>query len=180
MVEFSFLVGSYGVGIWLPQIIKTGHMSDQKVGLIYSGCYVIASVGMIIWSALVDRSGRRICNLALSCLLGAVGFVGAILSSSFWVSLAWVTVALIGITAARSIFWTVPSQFLTGMAAAGGLAFINSIGTIGGFVGPSMMGWLKERTGSFTAGLMAMAGFLVLATLGAWSLKFSRSTRTPA
>jgi nitrate/nitrite transporter NarK len=80
-------------------------------------------------------------------------------------------VALLGITAARAIFWTIPTRFLTGLAAAGGLAFINSVGTIGGFVGPSVIGWLKDRTGSFSAGLLAMAGVLLLATAMAWSLK---------
>jgi ACS family tartrate transporter-like MFS transporter len=88
------------------------------------------------------------------------------------VSLGWITLALIGITSARAIFWTIPTRFLTGMAAAGGLAFINSVGTMGGFAGPSSMGWLKDHTGSFSAGLMLMAGFLGVATVLAWSLKF--------
>jgi len=81
-------------------------------------------------------------------------------------------VALIGITSARAIFWTIPTRFLTGMAAAGGIAFINSIGTLGGFIGPSIMGWLKDRTGSFSAGLLAVSGFLLLATIFSVSLKF--------
>jgi len=80
-------------------------------------------------------------------------------------------VALTGINAARGIFWTIPPRFLTGIAAAGGLAFINSIGTMGGFVGPYMMGWLTDRTGSYTAGLAAMSGFLLLATGLSLSLK---------
>ena len=169
-VQFGFLVGSYGVGIWLPQIIKLGQLSDLAVGFVTSGCYVIASAGMIAWASHVDRKGGKIRNLTLACLLSVAGFVGAIVSGNFWVSLAWVTVALVGINAARSIFWTIPPRFLTGMAAAGGLAFINSIGTMGGFVGPTMVGWLTDRTGSFSAGLMAMAGFLVLAAVMSWSL----------
>lgn len=79
--------------------------------------------------------------------------------------------ALIGITSARAIFWTIPTRFLTGLAAAGGLAFINSIGTLGGFVGPYAVGWLRDTTGSFSAGLMAMASLLMLATIMSWSLK---------
>jgi nitrate/nitrite transporter NarK len=82
-----------------------------------------------------------------------------------------VSLALLGITAARAIFWTIPTRFLTGLAAAGGLAFINSVGTIGGFVGPTVMGWLKDRTGSFSAGLFAMSGFMLLATIFSFSLK---------
>ena len=82
-----------------------------------------------------------------------------------------ILVALSGITSARAIFWTIPTRFLTGLAAAGGLAFINSVATLGGFVGPYAMGWLRDATGSFSAGLMAMAGLLVLATVMSLSLK---------
>ena len=74
------------------------------------------------------------------------------------------SVALIGVSAARAVFWTVPTRFLTGVAAAGGLAFINSIGTVGGFVGPSMMGWLREFSGSYVFGLAAVAAIMVAAT----------------
>ena len=89
----------------------------------------------------------------------------------FWTSVFWMAVAVTGINGARAIFWTIPPRFLTGIAAAGGLAFINSIGTAGGFVGPYVMGFLTERTGSFTAGLFAMFGFLVVASLLALSLR---------
>jgi MFS transporter, ACS family, tartrate transporter len=170
-VQFGFLVGSYGVTLFLPQIIKAGHLSDLEVGFVTSGCFALASIGMIVWAGHVDRHGGKIRNLALACLVAAIGFVGSIAFSSFWVSLAGVTVSLIGINAARGIFWTIPPRFLSGLAAAGGLAFINSIGTAGGFVGPYVMGWLTDETGSFSAGLAAMAGFLLVATGLSWSLK---------
>jgi nitrate/nitrite transporter NarK len=88
----------------------------------------------------------------------------------FWIATASIAVALVGINGARGLFWSIPPRFLTGLAAAGGLAFINSIGTMGGFVGPSIMGWLTDRTGSFSAGLFAMSAFLLLAACLAWSL----------
>jgi nitrate/nitrite transporter NarK len=81
------------------------------------------------------------------------------------------SVALVGVTAARAIFWTIPTRFLTGVAAAGGLAFINSIGTVGGFVGPSMMGWLKEFSGSYVVGLTAVAAIMIAATAASISLR---------
>lgn len=171
VVQFGFTVGAYGAVIWLPQIIQTAHLSNLRIGFVTAACYVLASVGMIVWAAHVDKSGRKIGNLAFACLTSTLGLLLAIYFKNFWVSLAWVSLALLGITAARAIFWTIPTRFLTGLAAAGGLAFINSVGTIGGFVGPYVMGWLKDRTGSFSAGLFAMAGFLLLATLSAWSLK---------
>jgi MFS family permease len=170
-VQFGFTVGAYGAVIWLPQIIKAGHLSNLEVGFVTSACYVLASVGMIVWAAQVDKSGRKIGNLTLACLTSAIGLVLAMIFKNFWVSLAWISLALLGITAARAIFWTIPTRFLTGLAAAGGLAFINSVGTVGGFVGPTVIGWLKDRTGSFSAGLLAMGGFLLLATGMAWSLK---------
>ena len=170
-VQFGFLVGSYGVGLFLPQILKLGNLSDREVGYLSSGAYVVATAGMIVWAGQVDRRGGKIVNLALACLVSAVGFLWAIASSNFWVAFVGLTVALTGINAARGIFWTIPPRFLTGIAAAGGLAFINSIGTMGGFVGPYMMGWLTDRTGSYTAGLAAMAGFLLLATALSLSLK---------
>ena len=172
LIQFGFTTGSYGVGIWLPQIIKTAHFSNLKVGIVTSICYVLASIGMMIWAARVDKSGRKIRNLWVGCLLSAAGLVFAIWSHSFWISLTWITVALIGLNAARAIFWTIPAGFLTGVASAGGLAFINSVGTIGGFVGPFLMGWLKDRTNSFSAGLLAMAGCLMAATVLTWSLRF--------
>jgi nitrate/nitrite transporter NarK len=126
---------------------------------------------MIVWAWWVDRTGQKIRNLTIACLVATVGLALAILTGGFWTSLAWITVALVGITSARAIFWTIPTRFLTGLAAAGGLAFINSIGTLGGFVGPYAMGWLRDATGSFSAGLLAMSGLLMIATVTSWSLR---------
>jgi MFS family permease len=170
-VQFGFLVGSYGVGIFLPQILKLGHLSDLEVGFLSSASYVFASIGMITWAGHVDRGGNKVTNLALACLVGAIGLFCAVLSTNFWVSFSWLTVSLVGINAARGIFFTIPMRFLTGIALAGGLAFINSIGTAGGFVGPYIFGWLSDETGSFTASLGAMSAFLVAAAALATSLK---------
>jgi nitrate/nitrite transporter NarK len=81
------------------------------------------------------------------------------------------SIALVGVTAARAIFWTIPTRFLTGVAAAGGLAFINSIGTVGGFVGPSVMGWLREFSGSHVTGLIYLTAIMIAATIASLSLK---------
>ena len=170
--QFGFTAGSYGVGIWLPQIIKNAGLSNLEIGFLTGACYVIASVAMIAWAMWVDRTGKKIGNLTLACVVATIGLFLAIASSNVWISLSWITLALIGITSARAIFWTIPTRFLTGMAAAGGLAFINSIGTIGGFVGPYAVGWLRDATGSFNAGLMVMAALLAMSAAMSWSLKF--------
>ena len=99
------------------------------------------------------------------------GSVAPIVYGSLALAVIGFSVALVGVTAARAIFWTIPTRFLTGVAAAGALAFINSIGTVGGFAGPSMMGWLKEFSGSYIVGLTAMAAILIAAMVASMSLK---------
>jgi MFS transporter, ACS family, tartrate transporter len=171
LIQFGFTAGSYGLGIWLPQIIKEFGFSNTMVGLISAIPYFFAAAGMIVWAWWVDRTGKKIFNLTVACLLSVIGMVLLVGSGSFQISMAGATVALIGVTSARVIFWTIPPRFLIGAGAAGGMAFINSIGLLGGFVGPSMMGLLKDVTGSFFAGSVAMAGVLVVAAILAASLK---------
>jgi D-galactonate transporter len=163
-VQFGFLVGSYGIGFFLPQILQTHGLSGVEIGFLTSLCYLCATVAMILWARHVDRGGRKTTHLSLSCAVAAAGFLGAVLfREHFWISVGWITLALIGVNGARAIFWTIPPRFLSGMAAAGGLAFINSVGTSGGQVGPAVMGWLRDHTGSFTGGMLALSGFLLMA-----------------
>jgi MFS transporter, ACS family, tartrate transporter len=170
-IQFGFTLASYGIGIWLPLILKEYHLSTLSIGWLSAIPYLFASVGMIVWARYVDRTGQRLFNLAIACLLGAAGLVAPILSGSLTVALIGFSVALVGVSSARAVFWTVPTRFLTGVAAAGGLAFINSIGTVGGFVGPSMMGWLREFSGSYVIGLTAVAAIMLAATVASLSLK---------
>ena len=171
-IQFGFLVGSYGILNFMPQILDTsGQLSDVQIGFVTSACFLVASIGMILWAGWVDRGHSRITNLTVACAVSGVGFLGAVaFANNLWVSVIWMAVAVTGINGARFIFWTIPPRFLTGVAAAGGLAFINSIGTSGGFVGPTIMGWLTDLTGSFSAGLLAMSGFLFASAILAWSL----------
>jgi len=164
-------VGAYGVAIFLPLIIKSHHFSNFTVGFLTAIPSLIACIVMVLWAGVVDRSGRKIFNLAMTCLLSALGLVLAIWSHSFVISLAGLTAAVVGTNTARAILWTIPTRFLSGIGAAGGLALINSVGTIGGFVGPSIMGLLKDATGSFNTGLLALSGFLFVSTVLAFMLK---------
>ncbi|MEJ1977970.1 MAG: MFS transporter [Acetobacteraceae bacterium] len=172
-ITFAFTLGSYGVGIWLPQILKGHGLTNLSIGFVSAFPYLVTTVVMLIWARHVDRTGKKIANLAAACLLGAVGLALAVMFSAPALGFAAVTVALVGTICARTIFWTIPVRFLTGAAAAGGLAFINSVGAFGGFCGPFMMGWLKDATGSFSAGLVGMAlvmGVSVLLTLSLFLL----------
>jgi MFS transporter, ACS family, tartrate transporter len=172
-IQFGFLVGSYGLLNFMPQILDTsGQLSDVQIGFVTSACFLVASIGMILWAGYVDRGHSRITNLAVACAVSGVGFLGTVVfASNLWVSVLWMAVAVTGINGARFIFWTIPPRFLTGVAAAGGLAFINSIGTSGGFFGPTIMGWLTDMTGSFSAGLLAMSAFLFVSATLALSLR---------
>jgi nitrate/nitrite transporter NarK len=154
-------------------MLRQGNLADLQIGFMTSACYAVASAGMIAWASFVDRRRRsKITNLAIACALAALGFISAVvITELFWVSVAAVAIALTGVNSARALFWTIPPRFLTGLAAAGGLAFINSIGVLGGFVGPSIMGYLTERTGSYDAGLITLTGFLLMSTVVAWQLK---------
>src|SRR6202047_3194146 len=170
-IQFGFTLGSYGIGIWLPLMLKEYHLSNFAIGWIAAIPYLFASVGMILWARYVDEKGRRIVNLAVACLLGGVGLLAPVISGSVIVAVIGFSLALVGVTSARAIFWAIPTRFLTGVAAAGGLAFLNSIATVSGFVGPSMMGWLKEFSGSYVVGLLAVAAIMVAATAASMSLK---------
>ncbi|MGO8914207.1 MAG: MFS transporter [Bradyrhizobium sp.] len=171
-VQFGFTLGSYGIGIWLPLMLKEYQFSNSAISMIAAVPYFFASAAMIAWAWHVDRTGKKIGNLVITCFLAAIGLVvSVLLTGSLTFALTGLTLALIGVTAARAIFWTIPTRFLAGAGAAGGLAFINSIGTAGGFAGPALMGWLKDVTGSFQNGLLVMAGIMLVATLLAASLK---------
>ncbi|HTH98879.1 MAG TPA: MFS transporter [Stellaceae bacterium] len=179
LIYLSFSTGSYGVQVWLPIIIKGGHFSNTMVSLLVAIPYLFSVAAMIFGAWYVDRYGKRVLNVILTCAVASGGFIFALMSHDLVAVLSSITLALLCLNAARAIFWAIPSLYLTGGAAAGGLALISSIGTLGGFIGPSVMGWLKDATGSFTAGLLAMAGFLALASVLAIVLNLtSRVGRT--
>lgn len=171
VIQFGFTLGSYGIGIFLPQIIKGFGLTNLASSFLSAVPYVFASAGMLWWSWHVDRTGKKIGNLTIALVIGMIGLAASVVTGNLFLGLTAMTVALVGITSARAIFWPIPTRFLSGVGAAAGLAFINSIGTIGGFAGPYMMGWLRDYTGSFEAGLLAMSGILLAAALLAFSLK---------
>jgi MFS family permease len=139
-------------------------LSNLTVSFVSAIPYVFASVAMLVWAAYVDRAGRKILNLTLGFLLATTGFVVSVGWTDLAPALIGLTIALVGVTSARAIFWTVPTSFLTGRGAAGGLAFITTIGSLGGFFGPFLIGWIKDTTGSFILGLLAMAAILAITT----------------
>lgn len=164
-IQFGFVLGSYGVGLWLPQILKQYGMEVVEIGFLSAVPYIISSVGMIVWAQYADRIGSSTTNLVLACLLSGAGLVGSVVYPSLAAGMIGLSIALIGLNSARAIFWTIPPSFLTGAAAASGIALINSIGAIGGFAGPYLIGAIRDSGGSFNLGILVLAAVLFLSTL---------------
>src|SRR6476659_1001939 len=156
---FLLLVALYGFALWLLQLIKaSGSFGNFKVGLITAIPYAVAAVGMLLVGRSSDRSGERYLHLALPALVGALGFLGAARAGSTPLLVAALCLVAFGVLGWLGPFWALPTAFLREQAAAGGIALINSMGAVGGFVVPYLIGRIKEGTGEFTPGLLLLAG----------------------
>lgn len=163
---FLLLVALYGFALWLPQLVKaSGNFGNFEVGVITAVPYAVAAVGMLLVGRSSDRSGERYLHLALPALAGAVGFVAAARAGSTPLLVAALSLAAFGVLGWLGPFWALPTAFLREQAAAGGIALINSMGAVGGFVGPYLIGAIKERTGEFGPGLAFLSGCMGAAAL---------------
>ncbi len=178
LIYFGTSAGLYTLGIWAPQIIKQLGVSSMTVGLLNAIPPAVSVVAMVLWSRHSDRTGERTWHVVLACLAAAIGLVVATGANGMVGLIAALTLVNIGISCAKPPLWSMPTMFLSGAAAATGIATINSIGNLGGFVGPAMIGWIKDQTGSFAGGLYFVAGLLVLSAV--LTLLLSRSQRQTA
>jgi ACS family tartrate transporter-like MFS transporter len=178
LVYFGTSAGLYTLGIWAPQIIKEFGLSSLQVGFLNALPGIVAIVAMVLWARHSDRSGERTWHVVGACLLASLGLVLAGFAGSVLAVLLALTLVNIGISSAKPPLWSMPTLFLSGSAAAAGIATINSIGNLGGFVGPAMIGWIKDLTGSFQGGLFFVAGLLVLSAI--LTLALARSQRSSA
>lgn len=165
LIYFGTSAGLYTLGIWAPQIIKQLGMSSMTVGFLNAIPPIVSVVAMVLWSRHSDRTGERTWHVILACLAAAVGLVVAGNANGVVGLIAALTLVNVGISCAKPPLWSMPTMFLSGAAAATGIATINSIGNLGGFVGPAMIGWVKDQTGSFTGGLYFVAGLLVMSAV---------------
>jgi ACS family tartrate transporter-like MFS transporter len=156
---------SLGLVLFLPQMIKQLGVSNLMTGFATSVPYIVGTIGMIICGYITDHMYERRWNLFFTCFAAAVGlFAAALLTGSFW-TLAVIAVATIGFYGMKTSFWPLPSTFLSGTAAAAAIAAINSIGNLGGLIGPVAVGWLKDTTGSFEAGLFFLSGCALISAI---------------
>jgi ACS family tartrate transporter-like MFS transporter len=161
--DFCIVLSLYGVNLWLPQIVREMGYSVFDTSLIAAIPYFVAMFVMVAFGLSSDARHERIWHVATAALIGAGGLIAAATLPSHVGVLIALTVAVSGVYAALSVFWTLPPSFLGGTAAAGGIALINSFSNLGGFVGPAAMGWLKQHTGGFTIGLGILAVGMVVA-----------------
>ncbi len=150
--------GQYVLSLWLPQIVRgLAGLSDFMVGLVSAVPNLLAAVAMVLVGAHSDRSGERLLHIAASATVAAFAFLTSAFVHSPVVAVLGLSVAAAGLLSSHGPFWTLPSAFLSGPAAAGGIALINSIGNVSGFVGPYVIGLLKGTSGSFHSGLLLLA-----------------------
>ena len=165
----TLVIGTLGIAFFLPQIIRTFGLSNLAVGFVVAIPYGLAAVACIVWPRRSDRKRERRWHLALACFAATGGFAVAALIGTHWLAIIPLSVALMGVYAALPVFWCIPSNYLVGLAAATGIALINSIGNLGGFIGPYLVGWLRDLTGSFDTALLCLsigplvAGLIILA-----------------
>jgi MFS transporter, ACS family, tartrate transporter len=176
LIYFGTSAGLYTLGIWAPQIIKEFGLSTMQVGLLNAVPPTIAIVAMILWARHSDKTGERSWHVVGACVAAAVGLALAGTAGSVISVVAALTLVNIGISSAKPPLWAMPTTFLSGSAAAAGIATINSIGNLGGFAGPAMIGWIKDATGSFIGGLYFVSGLLVLSAV--LTLALSRAKQT--
>ncbi len=161
---FCIVIAFYGISFWLPQLLQSmSSLGSATIVLLSALPYVAATVGLVVVGSRSDRRRERRWHVAISCLIGATGFVlTALAPATPAIALATLSIAAFGIWGTLGPFWAIPTAMLRGTAAAGGIALVNSIGNVGGFVGPYLMGWIRNATGGFTAGLLTLAAILVL------------------
>ncbi|MCA3189382.1 MFS transporter [Cupriavidus sp.] len=166
-IYFCVVSGNATIAFWSPSIIKElGVQGNLQIGLVSAIPFVAGTIAMVLNGIHSDRTGERRMHCALATLLAAVGLT----LTGFWLhsavlALIALTLASVGILAAFPVFWSLPSAFLAGTAAAGGIALINSIGNLAGFVAPYMIGWFKTTTGQLASGLYFVAALEACATV---------------
>ncbi|MGS0743809.1 MFS transporter, partial [Glaciimonas sp. GG7] len=147
-IYFCIVMGQYGLSFWLPTLVKaSGVEGALNIGLVSAIPYLCAVVAMILIGRSSDRLRERRWHLMLPALLGAVGFVvSALVADNTVIAIIFLSFAAIGVLTCSPLFWSLPTAFLSGTGAAAGIAVINSVGNLAGFVSPFLVGWLKDTT----------------------------------
>ncbi|WP_419899554.1 MFS transporter [Roseomonas sp. USHLN139] len=157
-IAVGLVMGTTGIAIWMPQFIKAFGLSTVQTGFVAAIPSAFMALAMILVGRHADKTGERVWHAAGPFLASAVGFLIAALASDPLVGLLGLTIGAAGIGGASPNIWIFPTTLLTGAAAAAGIALINSVGSTGGFFGPSIIGWVRDATGGFAGALFVLAG----------------------
>jgi ACS family tartrate transporter-like MFS transporter len=181
LIYFGTSAGLYTLGLWAPLIIRQYGFGSFETGLIAGIPSVLAVVAMILWAKHSDRTEERTWHVVIPCVVACLGFVFVGQATTALVVILALVIVNIGISAAKAPLWAMPSMFLSGAGAAAGIAMINSVGNLGGFVGPFVIGWLKNVTGSYSAGLYVVAATLAVSAVVTLMLsRRAQQTHAPA
>jgi ACS family tartrate transporter-like MFS transporter len=156
---------AYGVGLWLPQIVQAMGFSTRATGFIVALPFVGVMIAMVLWGGSSDRRGERVWHVAVPFLCAAMGLFAAALAPADAIVLLALALVLICLDTGIGVFWILPSLFLSGRAAAGGIALIRTISALGGLIGPTVVGFLRGATGDYAAAMAALACGLIAAAL---------------
>jgi MFS transporter, ACS family, tartrate transporter len=164
-IHFGQAGVSVGLAVFVAQIIKGLGLTNMQTGFATVIPYAAGTVGMLLWGHYSDKKNERRWNLTASCAVMGLGCItAALLTGSYW-SLLGLSLITIGLYASNAHLFPLPAVFLTGPALASGIAWVNSVGILGGSVSPPIMGYLRDLTGNFAGGLYALAGFAALAAI---------------
>ena len=157
LVYFGFVAALYGMQFWLPQIVKAFGLTNAQTGFVTAIPYLFGTIAMILWARHSDASRERVIHVGAPLLLTAFALGVSSYISDPTMTMVVLSVAAIGVFCTFGVFWTLPTAWLSGTAAAGAIALINSIGNLAGFGGPYLIGWVKEATGNTSTGLLVLA-----------------------
>jgi MFS transporter, ACS family, tartrate transporter len=163
LISLGNVIGTTSIAMWMPQVIKTFGGTTMQTGLLTAVPAITGLVALLLCAWNADRTGERVWHVAGPYLFASVGFVLAAVASSPALILLGLMIGTAGITGATPSVWALPAILLTGTASAVGFALINSVGSIGGFLGPFAIGWVWDVTGSFSGALFLMACVLTAA-----------------
>ncbi|HWA60034.1 MAG TPA: MFS transporter, partial [Caulobacteraceae bacterium] len=163
LIYFCVVLGQYGLNFWMPTLIKTaGLTGNLRIGLVSAIPYLVCLAMMVGLGFSADRRRERRWHLAIPALIGAVGFAVAPTAPNVAIAIAALSLAAGGAITCAPLFWSLPTAFLAGAGAAAGIAVVNSVGNLAGFVAPILIGYARDATGSAAVGMYAIAGALVL------------------
>jgi MFS transporter, ACS family, tartrate transporter len=178
---FTLLWTSLGLSLWLPEIVKNfSGFSDRMVGVLSAVPYIVAAATMGFVAARSDKTRQPHIHFAGCAFAGAAGFFLSVQPHHVLLSTIFLSISVAGVYSAFGPFWAMPGEFLSGASAAAGIAFINSLGNLGGLFGPYVTGLARQRTGSFAVGTIILGGVLFLSGIFALTVKATQSASVPS